>query len=324
LNLAGTCICRSAVVYLQAIKPRTEFMNIALVCYKGKETFSIIENENILLLEYLQHKGLKIQKEIWDDPHVNWTQYDLAILKAPWDYFDKSEQFNQWLQHLKEVGVRLLNPVEIVRWNSDKHYLRDIAEAGLDIIPSLFLEKGQQVNWEEYFTYFKTDRLIMKPAVSGAAKNTFILNKNELTTFSGQMQSLLTDEAFLLQPFISQIQEEGEWSLVFFGGRFSHCLLKTAKTGDFRVQHVHGGSVYAKDAPEEMLRQAQNYVDTFAKDCLYARVDGVRINGTFALMELELIEPYLYLFTNEQGFENYYQALLALLQQEQKSSSLPA
>ncbi len=294
-------------------------MNIAFVCYKGKETFSVIENENILLLEFLQQKGLKVQKEIWDDPQVNWAGYDLAILKAPWDYFDKFEQFDQWLQHLNEVGVRLLNPVDIVRWNSDKHYLGDIANAGLPIIPSLFLEKKQEANWEEYFTHFKTNRLIIKPAVSGAAKNTFILNKEELENTAPQVQSLLEQEAFLVQPFIPQIQEEGEWSLVFFGGKFSHCLLKTAKSGDFRVQHVHGGSVHEKEAPADLLKAAQTYIDTFAKGCLYARVDGVRINETFALMELELIEPYLYLFTNARGFENYYQALLPLLKEEVKT-----
>lgn len=291
-------------------------MNIAFVCYKGKETFSIIENENLLLLEYLQRKGLKIQKEVWDDPQVNWAAYDLAILKAPWDYFDKIEPFNQWLQQLDEAGVRLLNPTDTVRWNSDKHYLQDLSNAGMEVIPSLFLEKGQQATWQSYFDHFQSDSLIMKPTVSGGAKNTFVLNKENILTEIPKLQSLLNEEAYLLQPFISQIQEEGEWSLVFFGGRFSHCLLKTAKSGDFRVQHVHGGAVHAKEAPGELLQVAQQYVDTFAKGCLYARVDGVRLNGTFALMELELIEPYLYLFTHEQGFENYYQALQGLLEQK--------
>ena len=296
-------------------------MKIAFVCYnKGKENFSIIENENVLLLEYLQSKGLTIQKEIWDDPQVNWAAYDLALLKAPWDYFDKFGQFSEWLKQLEALGIRLLNPVDVVRWNSDKHYLRDIAEAGLQIIPSLFLKQEEKPAWPALFDHFQTNRLIMKPAVSGAAKNTFILKKEEIDSVAPGLEILLQEEPFLLQPFVQEIQEEGEWSFVFFGGRFSHCLLKTAKTGDFRVQHVHGGAVHAKEAPKELLALAQQYIDAFAQGCLYARVDGVRINGNFALMELELIEPYLYLFTHQQGFENYYQALLGLLEQEHQSS----
>lgn len=295
-------------------------MNIAFVCYKGKETFSIIENENLLLLEFLQGKGLKIQREVWDDPQVDWAAYDLAILKAPWDYFDKIEQFNQWLRQLDEAGVRLLNPTDTVRWNSDKHYLQDLAAAGMDIIPSSFLEKGQQADWQSYFDHFQAEKLIMKPAVSGGAKNTFVLKREEILSEIPKLQSLLNEEAYLLQPFISRIQEEGEWSFVFFGGRFSHCLLKTAKSGDFRVQHVHGGAVHAMEPPKDLLEVARQYVDTFAKGCLYARVDGVRLDGTFALMELELIEPYLYLFTHEQGFENYYKALCSLLEQKPSTS----
>lgn len=298
-------------------------MKIAFVCYnKGKENFSVIENENVLLLEFLQSKGLNIQKEIWDDSQVDWAAYDLAVLKAPWDYFDKFPQFSQWLNHLENLGVRLLNPTDIVRWNSDKHYLRDIAEAGLEIIPTLFLQKGEQLNLTASFDHFKSDKLILKPAVSGAAKNTFVLKKGKLEPNLPELQALLEEESYLLQPFLNEIQDEGEWSFVFFGGRYSHCLLKTAKSGDFRVQHVHGGAVHAKEAPKELLQLAQQYIDSFAKGCLYARVDGVRLNGAFALMELELIEPYLYLFTHQQGFENYYQALAGLLEQMPKGTMI--
>ena len=288
-------------------------MKIAYVCYNSEGKYHSIENENNLLLEFLQKKGLNIHKEIWDDPAVAWQSYDLAVLKAPWDYFDKFKSFNAWLGRLEQLGVRLLNPVDIVRWNSDKHYLHDIEEAGLPIIPSIFIEKGEQPHLPEYFEQLQTETLIIKPAVSGGAKNTLLLTHDTVEAISPGIQQLLQEEAFMVQPFVREIQSEGEWSLLFFGGEFSHCILKTAATGDFRVQHIHGGAVHTKEAPAALLAIARQYVDRFAQGCLYARVDGVMIDGKFYLMELELIEPYLYLFTSEAGFEKYYQALLRLI-----------
>ncbi|WP_017729765.1 ATP-grasp domain-containing protein [Nafulsella turpanensis] len=287
-------------------------MDIAFVCYQGSGKFSLIEEENTLLLEYLQARGLQVRKEIWDDPEVDWAAYDWVLLKAPWDYFDKYEAFLHWLNRLDQLEVPLLNPSAIVRWNSDKHYLKDIEAAGLPLIPFELLEKGEKVSLEKYFDHFATEQLIVKPAVSGGAKNTFSFNRKEAEELSGRLNLLLEQEAFLVQPFISQIQEEGEWSLVFFNGQFSHCLLKRAKSGDFRVQHVHGGSVHPQTAPEALLEQAKRYIAAFARDCLYARVDGVQINGTFCLMELELIEPFLYLAGSPGSYENYYQALQTL------------
>jgi glutathione synthase/RimK-type ligase-like ATP-grasp enzyme len=284
-------------------------MLIAYVCYKSAEKFSVIENENDLLLCYLQQKGLHIRKAVWDDPAEDWSAYELVVLKAPWDYFDKFPHFTAWLDRLEQLQVPLLNPIEIVRWNSDKHYLQDIADAGLPIIPTRFIEKGEQPDLMPFFEALDSDKLIIKPAVSGGAKNTFVLSRDNVAALAPELLLLLQEESFMVQPFVTEIQTEGEWSFMFFGGQFSHCLLKTVKEGDFRVQHIHGGSVHARQAPEAMLELARQYTDRFARGCLYARVDGVMHKGQFALMELELIEPYHYLFTSESSFESYYQAL---------------
>lgn len=288
-------------------------MRIAYVCYNSVGKFPIIEKENELLLEYLQQKGLDIHKESWDDPAVDWQSYDVAVLKAPWDYFDKFKQFNAWLNKLEQLQLKLLNPVQVVRWNSDKHYMQDIEAAGLSIIPSLFIQKGEQAQLSDYFEKLQTDTLIIKPTVSGGAKNTLLFTQETESVISPGIQKLLEEEAFIVQPFIREIKTEGEWSLVYFGGNYSHCILKKAASDDFRVQHIHGGSVHPMDAPPELKALAQQYIDSFAKGCLYARVDGVMVDGVFQLMELELIEPYLYLFTHQQGFENYYQSLKQMM-----------
>lgn len=290
-------------------------MNIALVTYldKGAYASPTVENEDDKLLIFLKSKGLQLEKVIWNDPQVNWETYDLAILKSPWDYFDLIKDFYQWLKLLQDKKVRLLNPIEVVKWNADKHYLQEIENAGLNVTPSIFIDQGSSPALATYFDQLHTDQLIIKPCVSGGSKNTFKVTAANQQEVSEKLRSLLVEEDFIAQPFLSEIESEGEWSFLFFGGQFSHALLKKAKAGDFRVQHAHGGTIHPEKPAPHLLESAQKYVDQFAKGCLYARVDGTIVNGQFLLMELELIEPFLFLDTAEGTYEKYYQALLALL-----------
>ena len=290
-------------------------MNIALVTYQDKGVYHNIsvENEDDLLLKFLSSKGLKVEKAIWNDPDVNWEDFDLVIVKSPWDYFNLIADFYTWLDKLKKTKIKLLNPIDIIKWNADKHYLNDIANAGLKVTPSTFTCKGEKIDLKPFFDQFKTTAIIVKPAVSGGSKNTFKVTKANVATINEQLNSLLEEEDFIIQPFLNDIEENGEWSFIFFGGKFSHALLKKAKTGDFRVQATFGGTVHPQNPPQELLKKAQEYVDQFAKNCLYARVDGAVVAHQFMLMELELIEPFLFLDTHPESLENYYQALKRVL-----------
>jgi len=290
-------------------------MKIAYICYEVQERYVVgtTGDEDTELLEFLQGKGLDIHREIWTDQTANWQQYELAILKSPWDYIDKIDAFYSWLQVLESHQIRLLNPVSIVKWNSDKHYLKDIATAGLPVTPTAFLEQHTLVELTPFFGQFNTDRLIVKPCVSGGSKNTFAITRQQVTAIQPKIQALVQAESFLVQPFIPEIETEGEWSLVFFNGKFSHSLLKKPKDGDFKVQHYLGGSIHPQEPTPQQVESAAAFVAAFAKDCLYARVDGVMANGQFLLMELELIEPLLYLFTHPDSYDHYYEALVNLM-----------
>jgi glutathione synthase/RimK-type ligase-like ATP-grasp enzyme len=289
-------------------------MKLAYVTYQDQGTYaSGVENEDLKLIQFLKAKGLNIKEEIWDDPGVDWHEYDMAILKSPWDYFDKIEIFYAWLHKIRDLGLPLLNPVDIVLWNADKHYLKDIANAGLSVTPTLFIEKGESPDLISYFEAFNTDKLIIKPCISGGSKNTFKFTKKDLDELSPKVTTLVKNEGYMVQPFLAEVGHQGEWSFLFFNGKFSHSLLKKAKPGDFRVQHYLGGSIHPGSAPEHLLKSAKEYVKRFAPECLYARVDGLEINGEFTLMELELIEPFLFMFTNTDSYENYYQALKELM-----------
>lgn len=289
-------------------------MKIALVTYKddGKYHLINVANEDDTLLDFLNSKGYHIAKEIWNDADVKWEAYDLVILKSPWDYFDLIENFYAWLAKIEDKKVKLLNPIPIVKWNADKHYLQEIEKAGLKITPSTFLSKGDQINLATYFELFNTDQLIIKPCVSGGSKNTFKVTAKNVDEITATIAQLILNEDFIIQPFLKEIEQHGEWSFLFFNGKFSHAILKKAKEGDFRVQATFGGTVHSQNAPSDYLNSAQLYVNQFAKGCLYARVDGTIINDEFYLMELELIEPFLFLANHHNSLTNYYEALQQL------------
>jgi glutathione synthase/RimK-type ligase-like ATP-grasp enzyme len=286
-------------------------ITIALITFQDNGVYHnpATINEDDLLINFLQSKGMQLKKEIWNDASVIWENYDLVIIKSPWDYFNLISEFYDWLNLLAEKKVKVLNPLSVIKWNADKHYLHDIAGAGLSVTPSVFAEKGAKINLSKYFTDFRTEKIIVKPVVSGGSKNTFKVTQANVEEVNSQLDILLQEEGFIIQPFLENIETDGEWSFIFFGGKISHSLLKKAKPGDFRVQSTFGGSVHPQKPSKELLAQVQAYVDQFAKDCLYSRVDGAIVNDQFILMELELIEPFLFLETSEKSLENYYKAL---------------
>ena len=290
-------------------------MKIALVTYQDKGKYQLINvaNEDDTLLIFLKSKGYRITKEIWNDASIKWEEYELVILKSPWDYFDLIEDFYTWLAKLENLNVRLLNPIHIIKWNADKHYLQEIEKSGLKITPSIFIAKGDQINLVSYFEFFNTNQLIIKPCVSGGSKNTFKVTSTNVDEVTAILTELIKNEDFIIQPFLKEIEEQGEWSFLFFNGKFSHAVLKKAKKGDFRVQASFGGTVHHQVPPSNYLNSAQLYVNQFAKDCLYTRVDGTIINGEFYLMELELIEPFLFLADYKSNLTNYYEALKQLI-----------
>jgi len=289
-------------------------MKIALITYSGKPAYTAANNFNEItdVLPFLQKKGLDIHAEIWDDPAVDWQRYDVALLKTPWDYHRKFALFNQWLNKLEALGIQLLNDYATVRWNFDKHYLQQVAEAGLPIIPSVFMNRGWAGQLETVFGQLGCDKIILKPCISGGSNNTFVINKNYTSQQYEEIAKLATTVDLVAQPFLEEIKQ-GEWSFIFFNGVYSHTILKKPKAGDFRVQQAFGGTIEAVTPNPQLIAQAGQYVTQFGQNTLYARVDGVMVDGTFKLMELELIEPFLYLSYGEGAKERYYEAIVGRL-----------
>jgi glutathione synthase/RimK-type ligase-like ATP-grasp enzyme len=290
-------------------------MKIAYVSYKVQEKYTqgVSNDEDSELLFFLQQKGLQINFAVWNDDTINWGNYNVILIKSPWDYHEKISLFYSWLENIQSLGLRMLNPIDIIKWNSNKRYLDDIFKAGLPVIPSIYLGKETQILTDNsLFRQLSTDKIVVKPCISASAKNTIILDEASIVQQSDAINLLLWEEEYIVQPFVKEISD-GEWSFIFFNGQYSHCALKVPKQGDFRVQHHYGGSILYPEPKSKHIRQAEKYVQKFACGTLYARVDAVVIDDTLFLMEIELIEPYLFLNSERERQEQYYQALISLI-----------
>lgn len=253
-----------------------------------------------------------IDVEIFDQP---WSQpldrpYDLICPLVVWGYHTKIDAFRQTMDGLTQAGVAMLNPPDIVGWNADKRYLRDLAEAGVRIIPTVFADRLT----DEIIAQARADfgqAVVLKPVVSAGAKNTLVFRDAHLSDAPREGKSAPPEGAAMIQPFMPAIQSEGEWSLLFFGGDFSHAVLKTPKSGDFRSQPDYDANLRTLPAPPEALQLANDALDFVGRErLLYARADMVRdATGRFCLMELELIEPDLYLSYDPEAMMRFKDAV---------------
>lgn len=248
-----------------------------------------------LLIEPMKQFGWLAEEISWRDKTVNWSYYDAVIVRSTWDYQHDSENFIKVL-HKINSSTHLENNLDLMKWNMNKKYLYDLQNKGVHIVETLWKNKFDRSEAVNYFEQLGAEEIIIKPNISASADNTYRLNKDTLITSFDILENTFSKREFMIQPFIKNIIEEGEYSLFFFNGRYSHSVLKIPKDNDFRVQEEHGGNIQPVTASELIVNSAQNIINKLPTIPLYARVDLVRVNNNqFALMELELIEPSLYL-----------------------------
>ena len=227
-------------------------------------------------------------------------------------YYVRQDRFAQLLDMADAAGVRSINTTSLIRWNADKQYLRTLEAAGVPIVPTHWLERFDATAIAAWAAQQNVAEYIVKPAVSAGAYLTFRVADAAGLAKAEAAYADAPDQPVMLQPFAQEILDDGEWSFIFFGGRLSHCVNKRAKDGDYRIQHTHGGH-YAKVEPApELLEQAKAVLSVLPETPVYARVDGIRRNGNLLLMEVELIEPYLYLDAHPEGLSMLTKAVAAL------------
>ena len=241
-----------------------------------------------LVHEPLRELGWEVEDVPWTKP-ADWDTYDLVVIRSPWDYQQRSADFIEVLKQIDRSSASLWNSFETVQWNINKNYLIELRAKRVEIVPTVMLPRLAQGDLDRIGEAFGTQDLIVKPTIGANADATFWLPHQH-------PGSVFAAKPCFVQPFMANIVEEGEFSLMYFNRTLSHTILKTVAAGDFRVQEEHGGGVVAVEDPEPALVAAANKVmEQIAWKTLYARVDLVRTeSGSFALMELELIEPCLY------------------------------
>ena len=284
--------------------------HIAIVSYFSIGAYDTdTVDEDRILSEVLGELGISHEIVIWSDPDVEWEKFTCLLVKSVWDYFDYYPEFLDWIERMKILKISVWNDLETIKWNSSKEYLLEIEQRGFPVISGMILEAESKPELDLIREKIQSDTIVVKPLVSGGAKNTLKIKLSEWENYAQKLEDLLQEEDFLVQPFISEVAEVGEYSLLFFNGKFSHAVLKTPAKSDFRVQHYYGGMIQVIEPRPEMLESCQKLMETYAPNTLYGRVDGVEINGVFHLMELELIEPYLFLALSDLAIPNYKEAL---------------
>jgi glutathione synthase/RimK-type ligase-like ATP-grasp enzyme len=249
-----------------------------------------------LLVEALAARDVEVLVAPWDSASTPWGACDAVLIRSCWDYHRRVEEFVQWTLEVEAVGAALWNPAAVVSWNARKTYLRELAEGGLPIVPTLWLEADADAAVRAIETS-SWPEVVLKPIVGASS---FLTWRGEAEAVVGEgelLEQLLEQGGAMLQPFVPEVQSGGEWSLMYFEGRLSHAVLKRASAGEFRVQEEFGGEALPRTPPLEVQRVCEAALEGAPALPLYARVDGIEAAGGFLLGEVELIEPMLFLGT---------------------------
>ena len=265
------------------------------------ETDAYIDNvlrEDELVINALEGKDLSVIKKDWNDPNFNWNNTRSVLFRSTWDYFDNFEQFKKWFDKTRNTCL-MINSSETIEWNLDKHYLLDLQKHQIPIPNSEFVKRGSSVDLSLLMQEKNWNEIVVKPTISGAAKNTYRLKKEDINQFDSTWKKLIYQEDFIVQEFQNNVIKKGEVAMMVIGGKYTHAVLKKAKEGDFRVQDDFGGSIAKYSPSEKMVKLAEKCTGILSAIPSYARVDIIWDNsGDLAVSELELIEPELWFRLN--------------------------
>jgi glutathione synthase/RimK-type ligase-like ATP-grasp enzyme len=253
--------------------------------------------------------GIAVEPWVWDGPDGSPRGFDMLVLRSCWDYHRKHCQFERWIKGLSAVGAPVWNPVQPILWNLNKKYLLDLAAKGVRLPPTRWLPQGSRVSDDDARLDLGAASVVVKPAVSLNGFDTALFAARDRRSIRRAAEAILADRDLLIQEFVPEIETAGETSLVFFDGEFSHAIRKTPRSGEFRVQAEHGGSRAAVRPDAAIIAQAEHILKLAGPPLLYARVDGVEIAGELVLMELEIIDPTLFLASDEDAAGRFARAV---------------
>lgn len=262
-----------------------------------------------LLIEPMAKVGWDVEEVSWRNPSIDWNSFDVVVVRSTWDYQDDSKVFLEVLNQIDKSTALLLNPLPLIKWNVNKRYLAELEEKGVTIVPTNWSSSYTKSDFTDALKKFAVNQLIIKPCVSANADDTFRLNSGQEINHE-LLEKRFRNRECMIQPFMRSVIQEGEYSLFYFNGKLSHTILKKPKTNDFRVQEEHGGQLTLVSAEKKLLNSAEKVLENLPFKTLYARLDFVRKDDEFALMEAELIEPSLYFNLDKDSPKRFTSAFL--------------
>jgi hypothetical protein len=281
------------------------------------------ECDDAPLLAAFRARVDEVQQPIWDDPEVEWSSFDAVLIRTTRDYQSKREAFINWAARVGAC-TRLFNPAAIVRWNTDKNYLRELESVGVAIAPTTWFDVGHPHELARIVEQRGLARGFLKPVIAANARGTFRFdarNPAELAAAQQHLLSMSATEPMMLQPYLHAVEREGELSAIYFEGELSHAVRKVPVAGDFRTQDDYGAHdepiVLEADAAALAARTLEGFA-TLARQrgweptLLYARIDMLRDeSGAMVLNEFEVVEPSLFFRHGPHAAERLAKALLA-------------
>jgi glutathione synthase/RimK-type ligase-like ATP-grasp enzyme len=260
--------------------------------------YADLTEDDRLVVAVLRAGGHEVDPTRWDDAGVAWERYDAIVLRSTWDYHRRLPEFLRWIDRLDRAGCPLFNPPALLRWNSDKRYLLELTAAPLAPPSTRLFGAGSRIDVAALLRELDTREAVIKPAVSANAYGTSRVGVEDLVAAQSAIDDLLARADVIVQPLIPELRTEGELSLMFLGRTFSHAVRKLPAAGEFRVQETLGGRAEPCVVSSSLRAGARRLLDGVAPDTLYARVDLVETASRPMLMEIELIEPSLFLFAD--------------------------
>ncbi len=267
-------------------------MRVALVTCAA---YPNLYEDDLLLVAALDDLGITGVPSIWSDDTIDWGGFDALVIRSPWDYFVRAAEFRAWLDARIASGVLMCNAADILDWNYDKGYLQDLEAAGMSLVPTICIARGERADVAALARARGWDDLVVKPTISGGAYRTYRFRVDDAATYADEIARTLEDRGVLVQPFLPEILTGGELSMLFFDGVYSHAVCKRPTPGEYRVQFQYGGTNETVEVEPPLIAQARACVLAAPSLPVYARVDGVVVDGQFLLMELEAFEPLMFL-----------------------------
>lgn len=265
--------------------------------------------DDTLLLGSLRSRGITAERPAWDDPRVRWDRYRLLVIRSTWNYQTQRARYLRWAERASRAAP-LWNPLPVLKWNTSKEYLRELESDGLPIVPTRWLPKGSRADLGKLLTEPGWDRLVVKPVVSAGARETFLVTSRSRRQGQGRLDRLLRQESMMVQPYQSSVEDVGERSLIFLGGRFSHAVRKPPVL--LRRSARYAARPVTATAAQRTL--ATRTLRSCLRPTLYARVDLVRDDvGRWRIGEVELTEPYLFLGSKRGAADRLSRAIIERL-----------